>query len=240
MSLPVSEKLILRQINHWSNLRATLQQNESTTPSQKKPVITISRLAGSGGRSLACDLSKRLSLDLQDQSMVQRIVKDRNLEKSLVTELDENTISQTRLWVKGILNQRTFMKDQYHRDLVRVVSKLAARGGVLFLGRGANLILGEEADLRVRVVASKRTRVSNLRNRLDLSLAEARVLVEETDAKRRDFVRQVFRQEPGQGENYDLVLNGDRLSLESMSALVIQALMECSVRTQKNQMASQG
>ncbi len=142
MSLPIIEKLILRQINHWNSLRDVLQDPTltPTPPGRRKPVITVSRLAGSGGRSLAEELSKRLSLDLHDQSMVQKIVKDRQLEESLIGELDENTISQTRLWIKGVLSQKIFLKDQYHGDLVRVVSNLSARGGIVFLGRGANLI----------------------------------------------------------------------------------------------------
>ncbi len=226
MSLPVTEKLILRQINHWNSLRDLIPDSASPPHSPRQPVITISRMAGSGGRFLAEDLANKLSLDLHDQSMVQKIVKDRQLEDSLVADLDENTISQTRLWVKGVFSQRIFLKDQYYGDLVRIVSSLAARGGVVFLGRGANLILGEKADLRVRVVASERIRIDRLRSRLELSKAEARMLVRKTDAKRTDFVRQVFHQEPGQDDNYDLVLNSTRLSQESMISLVMQTLLE--------------
>lgn len=233
MSLPVTEKLILRQINHWNNLRDLLQEPAPSIPVKRKPVITVSRMAGSGGRMLAEELCARLSLDLHDQSMVQKIVKDRQLQDGLISELDENTISQTRLWVKGVLSQNIFMKDQYHRDLVGIVSNLAARGGVVFLGRGANLILGEQADLRIRVVATERYRISRLRERLELSRAEARMLVEKTDAKRVDFVRSVFRQEPGQGENYDLVLNSTRISQESMIDLVMQTLLEMGVLAEK-------
>ncbi len=226
MSLPVTEKLILRQINHWNNLRDLLQDPPATVEKEPQPIITISRMAGSGGRGLAEELASRLSLDLHDQSMVQKIVQDRQLEESLVSDLDENTISQTSLWVKGVFSQKIFMKNQYHQDLVRIVSSLAAKGGAVFLGRGANLILGENADLRVRVVATERIRIARLRDRLELSRAEARLVVEKTDAKRTDFVRQVFHQEPGQDDNYDLVLNSTRLSQESMISLVMQALLE--------------
>ena len=109
---------------------------------------------------------------------------------------------------------------------------------MVFLGRGANLILGQRADLRIRVVASKPYRVATLQKRLNLSHAEARLLVEETDAKRAGFVRQVFHQEPGLGENYDLTLNSDRLSLENMTALVMQTLLECGVLSEKAVMQS--
>jgi len=229
MSLPVTEKLILRQINHWNSLRNILQDPSPSNTVSTTPVITISRMAGSGGRALAEELCKRLSLVLHDQSMVQKIVRDRELEKGMVAELDETNISQSRLWVKGVLSQKIFMKDQYHRDLVRVISQIASRGGAVFLGRGANLILGEQADLRVRVVAAENVRITQLQKRLELSRAEARLLVDKTDAKRTNFVRQVFRTAPGHYENYDLVLNSTRLTLENMVVLVVQALLERDV-----------
>ncbi len=225
MSYPVLEKLIARQIHHWNNLRQYIEKQDTEATSRCGVVVTVSRLAGSGGRALATEISRRLGIELQDQSMVQRIVQDRRLEDSLVGELDETGISQSRLWMKGVLNQRIFMKEQYHHDLVRIVGRLAARGGVVFLGRGANLILGERADLRIRVVAPEKSRTENLRKRLDISHAEARLLIEETDRRREDFVQQVFHTEPGLPQNYDLVLNSDRLGPESMLDLVMQALL---------------
>lgn len=226
MSYPILEKLISRQINHWNDLRRYLKSEQDGTAPRPGPVLTVSRIAGSGGRQLAVELARRLGLDLQDQSMVQRIVHDRKLEDSLVGELDEASVNQARLWMKGVLNQRIFMKEQYHHDLVRIVARLASRGGVVFLGRGANLILGEKANLRVRVVASEKTRVENLRQRLDITHAEARLLIEETDRRRENFVRKVFHTEPGQAENYDLVLNSDRLGREAMIDLVMQTLLQ--------------
>ena len=240
MPLPITEKLILRQINHWNSLRDILQEPPSISTTGRKPVITVSRLAGSGGRFLAEELCARLGLQLHDQSMVQEIVKKRKLDKNMISELDENTISQTRLWVKGVLNQKIFMKDQYHYDLLRVVGNLASQGGVVFLGRAANLILGKRADLRIRVVAEERMRISQLRQRLELSRAEAQYLVEKTDAKRSDFVHQMFRKDPGQPENFDLILNASRLSVESMVTLVLQALLELDVLVENKSKTSTG
>jgi cytidylate kinase len=143
----------------------------------------------------------------------------------VVSQLDERTVSQAQLWVQGVLRQRIFLRDEYHTALVGVVTKLAARGDVVFLGRGANLILGEQATLRVRVVASRATRLANIMRRTDLSRAEARALMEETDRNREKFVRQVFKVEPGEAENFDLVLNADRMKPECMMEVVSLALI---------------
>ena len=224
MPSPLTEKLIQRQINHWNRLRDYLASDITTDAEPRGPVITVSRLAASGGRRLARLLAERLDLELHDQSLVDRIAHDRDLERSVVARLDEKTVSQVKLWVQGVLEQRMFLTDDYHRALVRVVTSLAARGDVVFLGRGANLILGERADLRVRVVASPRTRRRRLRRRRHLGKAEARALLDQIDAQRAGFVRRVFRTDPGQPQNFDLVFNSDRLDQETMADQVMACL----------------
>ncbi|MGD9546938.1 MAG: AAA family ATPase [Candidatus Krumholzibacteriia bacterium] len=226
MPMPISEKLILRQINHWNRLRELLKAEEPPAPRKRGPVITISRQAGSGGRLLAAALASRLGIELQDQSLVDRIARDRNLEKELVARLDEQVIDQAALWVEGVIKRRIFLKDEYHVALVKAISRLAARGGVVFLGRGAELILKENADLRIRLVASRQVRLANLQDRTGLSRAEARALMEENDRRRSEFIRSIFKVEPGRPEDFDLVLNADRMSVEQMTELSLLAMIQ--------------
>ena len=230
MPLPISEKLILRQINHWNRLREFLKDEMETSVPVRKPVITVSRQAGSGGRLLARALAEKLDLELQDQSLVDRIALDSNLEKSMVAQLDEQVVGQAALWVQGVLRRRIFLKDEYQIALVKVITRLAARGGVVFLGRGASLILGEKADLRIRVVGSRRVRLANLQERTGLSRAEARALLVETDRRREEFTRRIFQVEPGQAEYYDLVLSADRLSPAQMMETALVAMLQITPR----------
>jgi cytidylate kinase len=225
MSLMITEKLIQRQINHWNRFREFLRDEDQSEPARMGPVITISRTAGSGGRTLATSLSERLDIALHDQSLVDRIARDRNLERSVVSQLDESAVSQAELWVKGVLNKRIFMKDEYHTALVKIVTNLAAAGDVLFLGRGAHLILRDKATLRLRVVASWATRLARIMERTGLSRAEARALLEETDRNREEFIRKVFKVDSNAPENYDLVINSDHMKPECMLEMVTLALI---------------
>jgi len=225
MTIPIQEKLIQRQIHNWNSLRRYLQDTRDQRASQPAPVITVSRQAGSGGRTLARTLAARLDLEFQGKSLISRIAEDTQLEESIITELDEKAVNQANLWVAGLLNQRIFLKDQYHKALARVVTALAARGGVVFLGRGAHLILGENATLRLRVVAPVSLRAKRIQDRLRISRAEARAVLEEIDRNRGEFIRQVFREEPGQPHNFDLILNAERLSVENMVEISLLALL---------------
>jgi len=231
MSLPLTEKLIQRQINQWNRFREFLKEERPHGGPTRGPVITVSRLAGSGGRMLASALADRLGLELHDQSLVETIARDQNLSRSLIAQLDENAVSQANLWVTGVLNQRLFMKDQYHMALVKTITALAARGGVVILGRGANLILCENATLRVRVVAAHRTRVDRLQSKMNLSRAEARTLLDETDRRRTEFVRSVFKVDPGGPQNFDLTINSDRFSAESLVEQTLLALLARQTET---------
>lgn len=221
----LTEKLIQRQINNWNQFREFLQDEQEDLPPKPGPVLTVSRLAGAGGRTLAVALADRLNLTVQDHSLVDRIASDRKLERSVVAQLDENTISQAELWIKGVLNRRIFMKDEYHTSLVNIVTNLAAAGDVVFLGRGAHLILGDQAALRIRVIASRATRLARIMERTGLTRAEARALMEETDRKREDFIRKVFKVDPNNPENFDLVFNSDRMKPECILETVSLALI---------------
>jgi len=225
MSLPLTEKLILRQINHWNRMREYLHEDSSAVESAPRQVITVSRVAGSGGRSLAQELSQRLQLDLHDQSLVDRIASDRNLDRAVVAQLDEKPARQSELWVKGVFNRRIFMKDEYRTALEHTITSLAAAGGAVFLGRGANLILKERADVRVRVIAPWNVRLHRIMKRTGFSRPEARALMEETDRARDDFVRTVFAVEPGDPANFDLTLNSDRMTCDTMAETVLLHLL---------------
>ncbi|MCP4570905.1 MAG: cytidylate kinase-like family protein [bacterium] len=224
MSLLLTERLIQRQINHWNRLREFLRDDAEEVPENRGPVVTVSRLAGSGGRQLAETLAARLELELQDRSLIEGILRDRRIHESVVARLDERTASQVRLWVQGLLQRRILLRDEFHTALVEAVTALAAQGSVVFLGRGANVILGEHADLRVRVVAGRKTRLRNLAERFGLDEDAAAANLRETDEQRSDFVRKVFGKEAWQPEDYDLVFNADRLEVEEMVDHVVLVL----------------
>ncbi len=134
-------------------------------------------------------------------------------------------VSQADLWVKGVLNRRIFMKDEYRTALVNVVTGLAAPGSAVFLGRGAHLILGEKATLRIRLVATWENRLARITERTGLSRTEASVLLEETDRNRAEFIRKVFKADPNDPTHFDLVINSDRMKPECMLETVTLALI---------------
>jgi cytidylate kinase len=237
MRFPITEKLIQRQINHWSRLRELLHDEPVAAEVEQGPIITISRLAGAGGRTLATGLRDRLGLQLQDRSVVDHIARTRHLDPELLAMLDEQDIRQTDLWMRGILENRLFLKEQYRHALTETIDEMAASGGVVFLGRGAGHVLGHRASLRVRLVASRATRQNRLAEKMGLSRAEARALLDETDRRREAYVRKLFSTDPHEPSNYDLVINTDRLSPGDVLELALLGMLGAARRDQKQQVA---
>jgi len=226
MPFPITEMLIQRQLNHWNRYREFLCDEEEMETSPRGPVITVSRLTGSGGRTLATLLAERLDLGFHDYSIVEKIAKDQNLSDAAVEQLDEKSVSPVNLWVQSVLRQRNFMQSQYKSVLSKIIKELAESGNCIFLGRGANLILGHDATLRIRVIASMSYRMDRIRQRTGDGKVETRALLEESDHNREEFVRKVFNTETGQPQNFDLVFNADRISMDGMLELSMLALLD--------------
>jgi len=226
MSIPTIEMLIQRQLNNWNRYREFLCDEEETDLPPPGPAITVSRLTGSGGRTFATRLAEKLELGLHDYSIVQQIARDQNLSDAVVEQFDERATSSVNLWVQGVLRQRNFIKSQYKTVLTKIITELAESGNCLFLGRGANLILEKETTLRIRVIASMPLRLERIRKRTGKNEADAKVLIEDSDHNREEFVRSIFHTEPGHPSNFDLVFNADRISIDGMLELTMLALLD--------------
>lgn len=237
MRFPLTEKLIQRQINHWNHLRERLRDQPSPAEAGQGPVITISRLAGSGGRTLAAGLAERLGCEVHDHSIVERIARTRRLSPELVALLDEQDIRQSDLWVRGVLENRLFLKEQYREALSETVLAMAAAGNAVILGRGAGHILGHRATLRVRLVAGSAARMARLQERTGLGRAEARALLDETDRRREAYVRKLLGVDPHDAAGYDLVVNTDRLAPVEVVEIVLVALVGAA-RQETRQLAA--
>ncbi len=218
------EELIQRQFRQWELYRQMQREKEEAEDGPSLPVITISRELGAGARGLADALARRLDLQIHGISLIDHIAQDKNLERRIVDRLDESVCSRIDLWVQGILNRRLFMHDEYHLALVKAVKMLAANGGVLILGRGANVILEDACSLRLRVVASIETRIRNVMAYEGVDADAARDMIHESDDKRTAFLRETFHVEVDDPHHYDLALNTDRTTPEGLALVAMAAL----------------
>ncbi len=106
--------------------------------------------------------------------------------------------------------------------LESVVLQYAQKGGVVLVGRGANLLLRMVPGvLRCRTVAPLEIRAQRLALSENLEMDQARQLATMVDQQRRAYLAHVFGSDWSSPLNYDLVLNMGRLSLEQAANTVL-------------------
>lgn len=188
------------------------------------PWITISTQLGAGGAELAARLGERLGWQVFDKQILQEIAKSTSAREKVLNRLDEHAVGvfedfATHLFVPGNLGHSAFVL-----EMMRVVWAIARQGQAIMLGRGANWLLDPRYGVRVRAIAPVEKRVLWLRSTQAMSAADATRRVEDDNADRARFMRQVYKHDIDDPLGYDLVVNLGTIGLEPAVELVAAAL----------------
>lgn len=221
-------RIIDHQMRKWE-FEASARRESSRESLRESPVkspvvypgITIARQIGAGGGDIARGIASALGRPLCDREILETIAGEGRIRSQILELLDERDRSALQIWIEGILRGRLADKEDYLRALVHAVASVAAHGPAVFLGRGVNFILGPGRGLHLRVLAPMERRLERLHDLRGLAEAEARALIERTDADRAAFVRRHFRREIDDPLAYDLVLNTASVS----PALCVEAAL---------------
>lgn len=189
-----------------------------------RPVITLSREAGSGGRTVARLLSERLDLEVVGYRVIDEVAHDRGLLQRMAEVMDERAPNPLELLIEGMIQGKSLDVDDYANAAARIVRKLAERGGAVFLGRGYTFILREEADLHVRLVGDPAKRAVRLAEYEGLGKEEARKRLAELDRERAKYIRRVYKADINDPHHYDLTFDTDRVLPEMAVEVIVTAL----------------
>jgi cytidylate kinase len=189
-----------------------------------RPCLLLSRKCGSGGTSLARLLGERLRWQIFDREIVEEVARSAHVRRQLIESVDERGRSGWGEFRRMLVEGEGVGRELYLHHLRHVILALGHHGDVIILGRGAVYILPCECAVRVRLVAPLELRARRVAERESIPLNRARRRVEQTDAERAAFIREVFGKDVDSGEDYDLVLDTGDLSLEAAAAIVLARL----------------
>jgi cytidylate kinase len=187
------------------------------------PVITISRLPGSGANSLAKQLSEDLKMDLFDKEIVEAVAKSAHVSEAVIAALDEQDRSMLDDWIGALEKKRHLWPDEYFPHLAKVVGAIAAHGRAVIVGRGAGHILPGEICLRLLIVAPMDVRISNVMYAYHVTHEEAEKRITETEKDRRAFIKSYFNADLTDPVNYDLTLNTAHYNAKAAANIVKEA-----------------
>ncbi len=210
------QALVDEHVARWEIAR------RSTGTEHRSPCIALSRLPGSGGAELGQKVAEQLDYSFFGIEIVDQIAREQHIQRELLAGLDEHVRTAIDRYVLDAM-RRPYTEGDYLRHVVRTVTTIAARGGAVFLGRGAVFILPPERALRVLVVAPRAGRIERIAKTNRLTPEQAALQLEQQENERREFHRHHFRVDPDDADAYDLTVNTGTLGLDVATSLVVEA-----------------
>lgn len=217
--------LIDRQVSLWELKKGQQVERRGTLGHfAEGPWITISTQLGAGGAELAEGLGARLGWQVFDKQILQEIAKSTNTKEKVLSRLDGHAFGAFADSLANLLVPGNLGHSAYVLEMMRVVWAIARQGDAIMLGRGANWLLDPRYGVRVRAIAPLEKRVEWLTRTQAMSATDAIHRVEEDNADRARFTRQIYKQDIDNPLGYDLVINLGTLDLASAVELVAAAL----------------
>ena len=212
--------LVNQQIIRFALEREAASVRAPGTRPCVRPVITVSRQIGSGGREIAQGVALRLGYPVFDREIIEDVSRQAGVQQSILDALDERTRSGIEQWMDGVLHQSILSANEFIIALGKTLITLSRMGSAVILGRGANFLLEGEPALHVRIVASPESRIRNVMHRSACSRDEAETRVQSVDRERRLFVEKYLHRNIDDATAYDLVLNTDHIGQDQVILLI--------------------
>ena len=206
------------------------------------PVITVSRLTGSGGAEIGQRLAERMGASYLNTQIIREVAHRLGISEATAAQYDERAEAFIErlarvLWLSNpalapISTPASALPfestTQAFVEVTRQLVHEAARSGnAVIFGHGAQFILAEQPRvLHVRFIAPVAFRVEHVMQREDISRAEAERRVREEDQRRANAIRQFYHADWHAPDPFHLILNTALWDEEACIRLVLQAVEE--------------
>jgi cytidylate kinase len=185
--------------------------------------IAISREAGSRGGSIARRAGGKLGWQVYTQELLEYISQEGQARQDFMAAIKPAGLHWSEEQFQMLLRQQNLSQHPSIGNLARIILALGAQGDVVLLGRGAGCILPASSTLHVRIFAPLADRIAYMSQWMRLTLDEAAEQVRRRDTRRAEFIETHFHRQPGDPNQYDLLLNSSLLGEELCSELIAQA-----------------
>jgi cytidylate kinase len=210
------------------------------------PVITVSRLTGSGGAEIGQRIAERLEASYLNTAIIREVAHRLGISEASAAEYDERAEAFIErlarvLWMAdpsaasvggsplGAMPAIPFESPtEAFVDVTRQVVREAARtDNAVIFGHGAQFILAQQPGvLHVRFVAPISFRVERVMHRAHLKRADAERRVRDEDQRRASYIRQFYHADWQAPDPFHVILNTALWDEERCIRLVLQAVEE--------------
>jgi cytidylate kinase len=200
------------------------------------PVITISRMYGSGGSDVAERVATQLGWSLFDNAMIDAVAERSGLTRAEVSEQDERVPGMAERLASALsLGSPELMhptpahgiettEERIVTVTRRVIEEAVQTGPAVFVGRGAQCLLAEREDaLHVFCYAPRAVLVQNAIARHEVRPADAERVVADQNRQREQYVKRHWHRNWLSVDNYHLCVNTGWLGIDGAASLVVAA-----------------
>lgn len=191
-----------------------------------KRILTIGREFGSEGHEIAKMLATRLGMELFDKDLLYKIAEQNGMEASELAAVDEKVASR---WLQpylafgysyGNLNDKLFQLQ------TQMIQQLADKGSCIIVGRLGDYILKDTPNcIKVFIYAPFEARVEIIKNKHQLTHAQAKKLVKQMDIARQHYYQYYSNGKWNVKEGKDILLNRATFGIEGC-VNILEAMMK--------------
>jgi cytidylate kinase len=196
------------------------------------PLIAMTRGSLSTTFKLAENLSKELDCTIAPRETV-------------IKHAEKYGISETGMGESGFMEKQppqfwdrhAAVRRQYLIYMKASLMDFVVKGNVVYCGHLGQFLLSDVPKLlRVKVEASMNNRVAAVVKESGMTDAKAREYIADVDSKRRSWAKFLYGVDFNDPLNYDMILNLDRMSLDSMTMVIACAVERPEYRLEEQTM----
>jgi cytidylate kinase len=224
---------MLKNINYDKCLSFIKSQlipvSQGTARTSMRPAITISRMAGAGGYTVASKLAEYLQTHVPgrcewtvfDRNLIEKVLEDHHLHKRIAAFMAEN---QHKSMITDSIEEYLGLHPSMWtlvQQTAETMLHLAAMGHVILVGRGGSVITGRLPNVfHVRLVGSLEKRIEHAQEVHELDRQAAIEWVKKEDKGRSRYVKENYDKDSDDPLLYHLVLNTDLIPYDDAARLI--------------------
>ncbi len=187
-------------------------------------IITIGRQFGSGGHEIGNRLSERLDIPLYDNNLISMAARELSISQEAAAKVDETILGKfLSAYVVNMKDYTVFinensdgvpLSDKVYEAQSAIITKLAARGPCIFVGRCADYILGDYSNcIHTFICAYKEDRIRRIMKIYGLNEKQAWDKIKKMDRERKTYYEAHTGREWGSVSAHGMLFNASLLGV---------------------------
>lgn len=204
------------------------KSNESSGEALIRPTITISRLPGAGGHTVASKLAEYLLVHVPahcewtvfDRNLVEKALEDHHLHKRIAEYIPETHKSMLTDTLEELLgfHPSSWTIVQYTTD---TILRLVQMGNVIIVGRAGNVITSKlRPAFHVRLIGSLEKRIARVQEVYNLGQKAAAQFIKKEAVGRKRYLQDNFGKDIDDSLLYHLTVNMDLVQYDDAARLI--------------------